>query len=106
MGDVNGMEPGIHAEHNAINNLKPTMKTKKLTTVNILVVRFSKNNKLHNSKPCTKCIQTMINLPKTKGYRIKNVYYSDDNGNIIKTNLRTLETDVPYYTRFYRKHLW
>ena len=28
MGDINGLEPGIHAEHDAINKLKPLKKKK------------------------------------------------------------------------------
>ena len=42
LGDVDGKTPGIHAEHNALLKLKPLKLKKKLESINILVVRFSK----------------------------------------------------------------
>lgn len=103
MGSLNGKEAGIHAEHDAINKLKPLDRKKKLEPINLLVIRFSKNNKLQNSKPCAICIQTMKTLPQKKGYMIRNVYYSDDNGEIIKSNLKNLENEQLHYSRFYRQ---
>lgn len=105
MGDINGFEPGIHAEHDAINKLKPLEKKKHLHNINLLVIRISKNNKLQNSKPCANCINKIRILPEKKGYRIKNIYYSDDNGEIIKSNLKTLENEELHYSRFYRRKL-
>lgn len=103
MGDVNGNEAGTHAEHDAINKLKPLNKRKRLQNINMLVIRISKTNKLQNSKPCAICIQIMKNLPEKKGYRIRNIYYSNDNGEIIKSNLKTLENDDLHYSTYYRK---
>ena len=105
LGDVNGTEPGVHAEHDAILKLKPLERKKKLQSINLLVIRFSKNNKLQNSKPCANCIQTMKILPEKKGYKIKNIYYSNDNGEIIKTNLNNLENEELHYSRFYRNKI-
>lgn len=105
MGDINGNEPGIHAEHDAINKLKPLERKKKLEPINLLVIRFSKNNKLQNSKPCAVCIQTMKTLPQKKGYKIRNIYYSNDNGEIVKSNFKTLENDDLHYSRFYRQKI-
>ena len=105
MGDVYGNEAGIHAEHDAINKLKPLKRNKKFEPINILVIRFSKNNKLQNSKPCANCIQTMKILPERKGYRIKNIYYSNDSGNIVKTNLKNLENEDLHYSGFYRRKI-
>jgi len=102
MGDIDGNEPGVHAEHDAINKLKPLERKKKLEPVNLLVVRFSKNNKLQNSKPCANCIQNMRILPEKKGYKIRNIYYSNDNGEIIKSSLNNLEKEELHYSRFYR----
>ena len=101
-GDIKGNKPGIHAEHDVINKLKPLYR-KRLESINLLVIRFSKNNKLQNSKPCGNCIQTMKTLPLKKGYRIKNIYYSNDNGVIIKSNLKILEKEELHYSRFYRQ---
>jgi hypothetical protein len=46
----------------------------------------------------------MKNLPKKKGYNIKNIYYSNENGDIIKTSLRILEKEDLHYSRFYRQN--
>jgi cytidine deaminase len=103
MGDTNGDSAGIHAEHDAINKLKPLYKKKRLVPINILVIRVSKSNKLQNSKPCANCIQVMKNLPEKKGYIIKNVYYSNNNGEIVKSSLKNLENEEPHYSRYYRR---
>jgi cytidine deaminase len=102
MGDINLNEAGVHAEHDVINKLKPLERKKKLEPINLLVIRFSKNNKLQNSKPCANCIQTMKTLPQKKGYKVKNIYYSNDNGDIIKSNLKNLENEELHYSRFYK----
>ena len=103
VGDVDGNVPGIHAEHAAINKLKPSYRKKRLQTINLLVIRISKNNKLQNSKPCTNCIQNMKILPEKKGYKIKNVYYSNNDGDIIKSNFQILEKEEQHLSRFYRR---
>jgi hypothetical protein len=41
-------------------------------------------------------------IPKKKGYKIDNIYYSDENGDIIKTNLQTLENSEQHYSKYYR----
>ena len=105
MGDINGNQPGVHAEHDAINRLKPLQRKKHLQPVNILVIRLSKNNKIQNSKPCANCIENMKILPEKKGYRIKNIYYSGDNGEIIKSSLKNLENEDLHYSRFFRKNM-
>ena len=104
MGDVNGNEAGVHAERDAINKLKPLERKNNLETIDLLVIRMSKHNKLLNSKPCANCIENMKHLPKKKGYNLKNIYYSNENGDIIKTSLRILEKEDLHYSRFYRQH--
>ncbi len=104
MGDISGNQPGIHAEHDAINRLKPLRRKKHLQNINILVVRFSKNNKLQNSKPCANCIENMKVLPEKKGYRIRNIYYSNENGEIVKSSLKNLEKEELHYSRFFRQN--
>lgn len=103
MGDSEGLTPGIHAEHDALIKLIPNKK-KKLKSVNLLVIRLSGRNKLQSSKPCYNCIQTMKKLSIKKGYRIQNVYYSDNNENIVKTTLHALENDEVHYSRYYKKN--
>lgn len=104
MGDIYGNEPGIHAEHDAINKLKPLRRKKHLENINLLVIRISKYNKLLNSKPCANCINLIKILPEKKGYRIKNIYYSNDNGDIIKTNINNLENEDLHYSRYFRRN--
>jgi len=102
-GDIYGIQPGVHAEHDAINKLKPLRRNKHLQNVNILVIRLSKKNRLQNSKPCAKCIETIKFLPKKKGYCIKNIYYSNDNEEIIKSSVKNLEMEELHHSMFFRK---
>jgi len=104
MGDDNGKNPGIHAETDALTKLKPLRCDKKLKFINILVIRLSKKNNLQSSKPCINCINTMRILPPKKGYSIQYIYYSDNEGNIVKTTLENLEKEEKHYSRFYRRN--
>ena len=103
MGDVSGDQPGIHAEHDAINKLKPIKRKKYLQNINLLVIRMSKQNKLQSSKPCANCIHILKSLPEKKGYKIKNIYYSDENGEIIKSSLKNLGLENLHYSKFFRQ---
>lgn len=101
-GNLEGTEPGTHAEINAVNKLPKRSSSKKNKTISLLIVRISKINNIQNSKPCNNCIQKMKYLPGLKGYKLKYIYYSDNGGNIIKTTLKNLETDVQHYSNYYR----
>ena len=103
MGDSDGLKPGVHAEYDAIRKLLPLKTNKKLKNINILVIRISGKNKLQLSKPCANCIQSMKTLPAKLGYRIQNVYYSNEDGSIIKTNLNNLDNEDKHYSRFYKQ---
>ena len=104
MGDSQGLEPGIHAEHNALLKLQQSKNTKRLEPINLLVVRFSKTTKLQSSKPCSNCIKIMNNIPEKKGYKIQNIYYSNSDGIIVKTNLTNLKNEEQHYSRYYRNY--
>jgi cytidine deaminase len=104
MGDSEGLQPGIHAEHDAIRKLLPLRRNKRLENINILVIRLSGKNQLQSSKPCFNCIEMMKTLPITLGYKIKNVYYSNTDRKIVKTTLRNLENEEIHYSRYYRKN--
>lgn len=101
--DVEGNNPGVHAEKDVLMKLPYLKLKKRLMSINILVIRFSKTNKLQNSKPCCHCIREMELLPKRRGYKIQNILYSDSDGNIIKTSLRNLQEEEQHLSRFYRK---
>jgi hypothetical protein len=47
----------------------------------------------------------MIILPPKKGYKIGNIYYSDSEGNIIRTNLKSLDNDEKHYSKYFRRKL-
>jgi len=68
-----------------------------------LVIRLSGKNKLQSSKPCANCIENMKTLPLKLGYRIQNVFYSNEDGLIIKTNLNLLDNEEKHYSRFYKQ---
>ena len=103
MGDIEGKKPGIHAEYDAINKLKNLKQKKHLKSINLLVIRLSKNGKMQNSKPCENCIKTIKFLPEKKGYKIKKIYYSNYNGEIIKSDIKTLENEELHYSSFFRR---
>jgi len=48
-----------------------------LKSYSIVVVRFGKDGNLRNSRPCNHCLDTMIK------YRIKKIFYSTDNGDVV-----------------------
>ena len=105
---INHEPPGytrgtIHAERAAINKLPYTPPNKQPLKVSLLVTRFTPSGKLGNSKCCCKCIHDMINVPVTKGYRITKVYYSNREGDIVKTNLNKLNNDKnKHVSKFYK----
>ena len=42
-------------------------------------------------------------LPQKKAYKIENIYYSNEEGNIIKTNLNKLDLEEKHYSKYYKK---
>ena len=104
MGDSKGLYPGMHAEHDAIRKLLPLNRNKRLTNINLLVIRVSGKNKLQISKPCNNCINIMKTLPLKLGYKIQNIYYSDNIGNIVKTSLKILDNEEKHYSKYYKNN--
>jgi len=94
-------ERSIHAERDAIAGLR-LRNSKKLKKVNLLVIKTSKTGYLGNSKPCYHCLQDMKNLAPMRGYKIQNIYYSNEKGIIIKRKLsKMLEGDF-HFSSFYK----
>lgn len=92
----------IHAEANAMKKLLPLPRQKKLKKLDLLVIRVSKSGQYGNSKPCIHCILNLSkNLPD-KGYSLRTVYYTNEEGNIISAQFNELlhETN-PHMSRFY-----
>ena len=69
----------IHAEVDAIRNLKKTRIRKKIS---ILVYRTNNNCDLTMAKPCNNCIYNMLKYAKKKNYYIEKICYTDWNGNV------------------------
>lgn len=103
MGDSEGKHRGIHAEYDSINKLMTIKNKKNLIKINLLVIRLSPKNKIQSSKPCVNCIEAMKTFPEKKGYKIENVYYSNEDGKIIKSNLRKLDADEKHYSMYFRR---
>ena len=78
--------PGnCHAEVDACMKLQFNNNQKKKIKVILIVFRSNpKKNRLLMAKPCNNCIKTMNYLIHKKGYILKNVFYTDDNGDICK----------------------
>ena len=75
----------IHAEENAINNLKISEKTKK---VDICIFRTNKlGNKLMMAKPCCNCQDIIINGLKNKNYKLHHCWFTNHDGNFEKIKL-------------------
>ena len=104
MGDSDGIIPGVHAEQDSIAKLPSLKKKKRLKNINILVIRLSGRNKLQTSKPCHNCINVMKMLPIKKGYNIQNIFYSNEEGNIIKTSLIDLDKEEHFYSKYYKQN--
>lgn len=51
------------------------------------VIRVNKNDELVNSKPCKSCIEVM------RMFGIKNIYYSDENGELKKEKTTNIDTN-------------
>lgn len=103
MADGDCLNPGVHAEQDALNKLPSVKYKKKLELISLLVIRLSSKNKLQSSKPCATCIASMKIYPIKKGYKIQNIYYSDSEGNIIKKTINALDNEDKHYTRSYKR---
>ena len=67
----------IHAEVDCMNRLK---KMCKLTDISIIVFRTNnRGDSLLMSKPCDNCLRSIRHTLHWKNYRLKNLYYTDNN---------------------------
>lgn len=80
--NVDKFNRSLHAEKDAINKLKFNSKNKK---VNVLIFRISNDNKnILLGLPCSNCKNSLILGIKNKGYNLKKIYYTDNEGIIAK----------------------
>jgi tRNA(Arg) A34 adenosine deaminase TadA len=87
-----------HAEMDIIRKLQQYANTKKRPVIDILIIRINKQNQLLNSKPCSICVNYLC---KVKHLIIKNIYYSNQEGNIVKISLKQLLLEQQHYTKRY-----
>ena len=64
------------------------LKSNKKFKADICVVKY-RNNSLSNSKPCLHCLNFLKNHKKLK---INKVYFSNEDGKIICTNIKDLNS--------------
>ncbi len=92
----------IHAENDLM--LKMPYNNKRKKKINILVIHVMKNGVLKGSKPCMDCINKMSIFMMKKNYMIKNIYYSDNETKIVRTNLEELKKDKNSYVTLYKRY--
>jgi cytidine deaminase len=90
-------EKSIHAEEDLIRRL-PFRRSRKLKTIDIVVVQVKKL-RYANSRPCASCIHKMQMCAPAKGYVVRRIYYSDKNGEMVKTTLDQLLREPMYHSR-------
>ena len=72
----------IHAEVDCVQRLK---KCHKIKEISIIVFRTNKSgSSLLNSKPCDNCIKTINSILIYKNYKLKNIWYTNENGKFEK----------------------
>ena len=72
----------VHAEVDASMKLRITKKQKK---VYLLVLRTNRRGDcLMMAKPCDNCIKKSTKLINDKGYKLKDILYSNECGEIVK----------------------
>jgi tRNA(Arg) A34 adenosine deaminase TadA len=82
-----------HAEMDVLRKVFKQTQTlsnsssRRIDRYDVLVIRVSKTGKLGASRPCYHCINSMQNNPFVK---IRNVYYSVNNGQIVRERLEDM----------------
>jgi len=82
----------IHAEIDALFNFKKLNHLKK-NTIDIVIIRFSHNNLLKNSKPCHHCIDHIKKYNDKYTLSINRIYYSNEYGNIVYEKIYNMKNN-------------
>lgn len=99
---IKGCGYSTHAEMDALAKLPYTRfgrSLKKREKIDILVICAYESGKLRMSKPCSHCLMQM----NKSVYKIRNIYYSDRDGNITCKKLTTLLSEEMYVSTAFRK---
>ena len=91
----------VHSEVSAVSKLRKLPdRLKNPKKIDIIVLRVSSTGKLGMSKPCKHCIFALSSIPLKLGYKIDDVYYSNEIGTITKTTMvHLLMEDDPHVSR-------
>ena len=96
---------GTHSEMDAFLKLKNNNNTKSIP-IDVYVIRINKASELRNSRPCDKCCKFMKFVADQRGYTIKNVFYTNKSGILIKTTFDILyTTSHEYISSHFKKKL-
>ncbi len=82
----NTNETSKHAEMGVLEKFNESSQFKKNGKYNLMVINFSGNNELKNSRPCFLCSNAIYKSKK----KIKKIYYSTNDGNIISESIYSL----------------
>ena len=98
----------IHAEEDVLRKMgrkySDRVNKKNKKKFDLLVIKVSRTgDKVGMSRLCEKCVMLVNNISHSSGIKIKNVYYSDENGDIIKTTPSKLyNSDDNHITGYYK----
>lgn len=79
-------------------------KYKKRCNYDMVVIRTSKSGShLGMSRLCEKCVIAVNMIPKKYGFKIKNIIYSNKNGDLEKTSpIKLLKSKDNHISKFYK----
>ena len=100
----------IHAEIHACKKVawkhrnRANKKNKKV--YNLVVIRTSKSgSNIGMSRLCEKCVLGVNNMPSISGIKIKKIYYSTNDGEIIQTSMaKMMKMDDHHISSYSRNH--
>ena len=92
-------ESSIHSEVDATSKLNSHIvrKIKKSESINFLVIRFSKTGIIGSSRPCYHCLVKTEMMLKKKKINLKYVYYSKDDGTIVREKYTEMKNSNQTY---------
>lgn len=82
----------LHAEADALIKFQARASQYKNQKVDLLVVRADSEGNLGMSLPCFACVRLLIKY--SRYIKLSHIYYSNSEGQIIKTNLNTLASNT------------
>ena len=97
-------EYSTHAEEQALRNLlfaRPGRRRRN-SRIDLLVIRTSRTGQLGISRPCDHCIRVLTMALPSKGYSLRHVYYSTEDGTLRRTKMDILASEPPHLSQFYK----